>query len=541
MERHHHGLGGRSPLRLGVVPALFLAIFFAWPVINLLARGLGDDPAAFANVFTNSSIRSAAWFTLWQASVSTILTLLVGLPLAGVVANYEFRGRRLITALVTLPFVLPTVVVAGAFLTTGDRLGLTTGPFSLTRSSFAIIIAHVFFNVAVVVRTVGGFWSQLSRDDEHTARTLGSTWAQAFWRITLRRLRPALLAASSIVFLFTFTSFGIVLILGGARERTIETEIFRFAISRTDFATAAVLSILQLLVVVLLVAANLRLRTQLRRGDRLAVDRRRPIASGRDAALAGATVVLTLLFLMTPITLLIVESLRADGGFGFGNYRALTERPPFLTVSPLRAVFNSIGFAVVATTIATIIGGWAAFAVVYGKGRWRQLLDLAYLLPLGTSAVTLGFGILITFDSGILNLRQSWVIIPLAQSLIAIPFVTRAVVPVLRAIDPQLREAAATMGTSPTEIWRTIDLPIARRALLIGAGFGFAISLGEFGATSFVGRRPDLMTVPLAIERLLGQPGDTIRGQAMALSVILLIITGGLLLAIDRFDRAEVL
>ena len=538
MERHHHGL---SLIRLSAVPALFLAAFFLWPVINLLVRGLGDDPAAFADVFTSSSIRSAAWFTLWQATVSTVVTMIVGLPLASVVANFEFRGRRIITALVTLPFVLPTVVVAGAFLTTGDRLGLTSGPFSLTKSSFAIISAHVFFNVAVVVRTVGGYWSQLARDDEHAARTLGTTWSQTFLRVTLRRLKPALLAAGSIVFLFTFTSFGIVLILGGARERTIETEIFRFAVSRTDFATAAVLSILQLLVVGLLVAANLRLRSRLQRGDRLSVDRRRPISSIRDTGLVGVTVLVTLLFLMTPITLLIVESLRADGGFGLGNYRSLAERPPFLTVSPLRAVANSIGFAVVATTIATIIGGWASIAVVYGKGRLRRLLDLAYLLPLGTSAVTLGFGILITFDSGLIDIRQSWIIVPLAQSLIAIPFVTRAVVPVLSAIDPHLREAAATMGITPAQIWRTIDLPIARRALLIGAGFGFAISLGEFGATSFVGRRPDLMTVPLAIERLLGQPGDTIRGQAMALSVILLVITGGLLLAIDRFDRAEVL
>ena len=530
-----------SPIRLSAVPALFLAAFFLWPVINLLVRGLGDDPAAFADVFTSSSIRSAAWFTLWQATVSTVVTMIVGLPLASVVANFEFRGRRIITALVTLPFVLPTVVVAGAFLTTGDRLGLTSGPFSLTKSSFAIISAHVFFNVAVVVRTVGGYWSQLARDDEHAARTLGTTWSQTFLRVTLRRLKPALLAAGSIVFLFTFTSFGIVLILGGARERTIETEIFRFAVNRTDFATAAVLSILQLLVVGVLVAANLRLRSRLQRGDRLSVDRRRPISSIRDTGLVRVTVLVTLLFLMTPITLLIVESLRADGGFGLGNYRSLAERPPFLTVSPLRAVANSIGFAVVATTIATIIGGWASIAVVYGKGRLRRLLDLAYLLPLGTSAVTLGFGILITFDSGLIDIRQSWIIIPLAQSLIAIPFVTRAVVPVLSAIDPHLREAAATMGITPAQIWRTIDLPIARRALLIGAGFGFAISLGEFGATSFVGRRPDLMTVPLAIERLLGQPGDTIRGQAMALSVILLIITGGLLLAIDRFDRAEVL
>ena len=161
---------------------------------------------------------------------------------------------------------------------------------------------------------------------------------------------------------------------------------------------------------------------------------------------------------MTPIVLLIVESLRADGGFGFGNYRSLAERPQFLSVTPLRAVANSIGFAVVATTIATIVGGWASIAVVYGRGRLRRLLDLGYLLPLGTSAVTLGFGILITFDSGLIEFRQSWVIIPLAQSLIAIPFVTRAVVPVLNAIDPHLREAAATMGTSPAQIWRTICL-----------------------------------------------------------------------------------
>ena len=367
MERHHHRLEGLtsrgSVLRLSALPALFLAIFFLWPVFNLLARGLGDNPAAITDVFTSSSIRSAAWFTLWQATVSTIATVIVGLPLAAVVANFEFPGRRLVTALVTLPFVLPTVVVAGAFLTTGDRLGLTTGTFSLSRTPFAILAAHVFFNVAVVVRTVGGFWSQLSRDDEHAARTLGTTWARTFWRITLRRLRPALLAASSIVFLFTFTSFGIVLILGGARERTIETEIFRFAISRTDFATAAVLSILQLLVVVLLVAANLRLRTQLRRGDRLSSDRRRPIGSVSDAALVGVTVLVTLLFLMTPIVLLVVESLRSGGGFGFGNYRRLTERPPFLTVSPLRATFNSIGFALVATTIATIVGGWASIAL----------------------------------------------------------------------------------------------------------------------------------------------------------------------------------
>ncbi len=526
---------------LAFPPAAFLTVFFVWPVVNLLLRGLGENPGALVDTISDPTIRSAAWFTIWQATASTALTLIVALPLTTVVATREFVGRRFVTALVTLPFVLPTVVVAGAFLTTADRLGLTEGPFSLSKSNFAIIAAHAFFNVAVVVRTVGGYWSQLSPDPEHAARTLGRSPLSAFFTVTLRRLRPSILAASSIVFLFTFTSFGVVVILGGARQRTIETEIFRYAISRTDFATAAVLSILQLVVVVALVTINLRLRSSLTRGDRLAVDRRVPIRSPSARAGVYLVIAATLALLFVPIVSLVIESFSIGSGFGLDHYRSLGDRPAFLSVSPIRAIINSLGFAVLAAFLSTLIGGWASFAIVYSRRRLSRLLDLGYLLPLGVSAVTLGFGILITFDAGWLDLRQTWIIIPLAQALIAVPFVTRSVVPVLRAIDPHLREAAATMGASPAAIRRDIDLPIARRALLVGAGFAFAISLGEFGATSFVGRRPELLTVPLAIARLLSQPGQTIRGQAMALSVILMIVTVAVLVLVDRFDRSDVL
>ena len=541
MERHRDQLIDTRWRRSGLAagPALFLVVFFVWPVGQLLWRGLGDNASAIADIFTSVSLRRAAWFTLWQAVASTALTLLIAGPLTAVVANVSFRGRRLVNALVTIPFVLPTVVVAGALLATGDRVGLTDGPFALNKSVFAILVAHVFFNVAVVVRTVGGYWQQLSRDDEHAARTLGTPAWQTFIRITLRRLRPSLLAATSIVFLFTFTSFGIVLILGGARQRTIETEIFRFAVSRTDFATAAALSVVQLVAVVALVAANISLRGRLGQADRLG-DRLRP-ASGLMRATSLLTIVITLGLLFVPIVILTEQALRTGDGWGLANFRALSDRPPFLTVTPQRAVANSLAFAVVSAAIATVVGGWASLAIVYGRGRASALLDLGYLLPLGTSAVTLGFGILITFDQGVFDLRQSWFIIPLTQALIGIPFVTRAVVPTLRSIDPHLREAAASMGAPPSQIWRDIDLPIARKALVVGAGFAFAISLGEFGATSFVGRSPEHMTVPLAIARLLGQPGETIRGQAMALSVILMLVTTAVLLLVDRADRSAVL
>ena len=544
MERHRGRLDTSSLRRAGLAigPALFLLVFFVWPIGQLLWRGLSGDSggSAFVETFRSAPLRSVAWFTLWQAVASTALTLLLAMPLAAVIANVSFRGRSIVQAFVTVPFVLPTVVVAGAFLATGDRLGLTNGPFALNKSVFAILVAHVFFNVAVVVRTVGSYWGQLSRDDEAAARTLGSPAWQTFLRVTLPRLRPAILAATSIVFLFTFTSFGVVLILGGARQRTIETEIFRYAISRTDFATASVLSIVQLVAVVALVALNLRLRSTLARGDRLA-ERAQPAPDRSTAIASWLTIVVTLGLLAIPIVILIEQSLRTGDGFGLGNYRSLSERPRFLTVSPARAVVNSLTFAIVATLIATVIGGWASVAIAYGKGRFSALLDLGYILPLGVSAVTLGFGILITFDTGVLDLRQSWFIIPLTQALIGVPFVTRAVAPVLRSIDPHLREAAASMGASPAQIRRDIDLPIARRALIVGAGFAFAISLGEFGATSFVGRRPQFMTVPLAISRLLSQPGQSIRGQAMALSVTLMIITTIVLLVVDRADKSSVL
>lgn len=249
----------------------------------------------------------------------------------------------------------------------------------------------------------------------------------------------------------------------------------------------------------------------------------------------------TLGLLAIPIAILIEQSLRTGGSYGLANYLSLGERPPFLTVTPMRALVNSLAFATVAAFLATVMGAWASFGIVYGTRRWSRLLDVAYLLPLGLSAVTLGFGVLITFDESWYDIRQSWVMIPLTQSLIGLPFVTRSMVPVLRAIDPRLREAAASLGANPRRIRRDIDLPIARRALAIGAGFAFAISLGEFGATSFVGRRPQFMTVPLAIGRLLTQPGELIQGQAMALSVILMIVTTVVLMIVDRSEGSSVI
>ena len=517
-----------------VVPAAFLGVFFLYPVGTILVRGLGADGLdRLLGLPGRASFRGVAWFTVWQATVSTLLTVVVALPGAHLLARRRFRGRALFRAATTVPFVLPTVVVGGAFLALFDRFGLVDGPFRATRTVWAILAAHVFFNVAVVLRTVGGFWEGLDHRPEEQARVLGATPWQAFRWVTLPRLWPSIAAASSIVFLFCFTSFGVILILGGPTRATLETEVWRHAVFRGDLASATALAVVQLAAVLAMVVVANRLQRRRAVGQR-PVHRKVPRAGARllagNLGLLGAVLGL-------PVAVLVERSLAIDGGWSLRNYAALSDRVNLLPVSAIGALQNSLLFAVVATGLAVVVGGLASLVVVHGRRAASRAFDLGMMLPLGASAVTLGFGMLIALDEPPLDLRSSRWLVPVAHALVGVPFVMRTVVPTLRGIDSRLREAAATLGASPARVRREVDLPIAARALAVGAGFSFAVSLGEFGATSFLPRNPDRMTAPLALFRLLGTPGETLRGQAMALAVVLMVLTAASVLAIEGWGR----
>ena len=515
-------------LVLAALPLAFLAIFFAWPVAAIIGRGL--SAGGIRDVLTDPGLRSVAWFTLWQATLSTALTVVIGLLPAYVLARYRFPGRSVVLALVTVPFVLPTVVVGAAFL--------ALLPASLDQTVWAILVAHVYFNLAVVIRTVGTLWGQLDPRVEEAARTLGASPRQVMLRVTLPLLRPALLASASITFLFTFTSFGIIRILGGPRHPTIEVEVWRLTTQAFELRTAAALAFLQLVAVTGLMvwwsgvqsrqAVTLRLRP---RGTATSP------RTGRQRALVASTVAGLVAIVVIPLGRLVAGSLRSGDGVGLSAWRALAAAPGRGPASrpvadPLGAVATSLRFAVLATVVAVVIGGSAA-VVIAASRRGGSLLDAGLMLPLGTSAVTVGFGLLITMDRRPLDLRGSWVLIPIAHAVVAVPFVVRAVLPTLRAIDPRLRDAASTLGASPARVWREIDLPFLRRALVAGAGFAFAISLGEFGATSFLTRVGN-ETMPIAIARLLGRPSPANLAQSYALATVLMVLTLVVILAVDR-------
>lgn len=421
-------------------------------------------------------------------------------------------------ALVTVPFVLPTVVVGTAFVALGwrDSIG-------------AILAAHVFFNIAVVVRTVGSQWRRIDHHLFDAAATLGSSPAEIFRRVTLPLLRPSLAAAASIVFLFTFTSFGVVLILGGYPLATLEVEVYRQAVVLFDLPLAAALAIVQLVGISAALYFYSRYQERHSATWAAASEDSIPPATGRVLLAIYVAVGVTLMALAIPLVQLVQRSF---GFFGdlFGS--------DLVVGDPLAAIRNSLVTAVVATSIAVIVGILAATFVSHREGSLSRWFDATLMLPLGTSAVAIGLGFIVALEWPI-DLRASLILVPVAHALVATPFVVRITLPAMRSIDPDLRHAAATMGASPLRVWRRVDLPLISRAGLVAAGFSMAISLGEFGATSFVAR-PNTATIPTLIFRLLSRPGPTSFGMAMALSVILAGITAGIILWIDRFRAGDI-
>ncbi len=530
---------GRPPLAppwarvvLVAVPAAFCALFFAWPVATIISRGLRWS--AIGDVGGDPDLRRVLWFTTWQAVVCTVIAVVVGLAPAYVLARYRFPGRRVLLALVTVPFVLPTVVVGSAFL--------ALLPTSMHRTVGAIVIAHVWVNLAVVIRTVGSLVSQLDPRLADAASTLGASPWRVMRHVTLPLLRPAIVASASIVFLFCFTSFGIVRVLGGPSHPTLEVEIWRRTAQTLDLRTAAVLALVQLLVVGGLVTWWTRVQAR----SSVAVSMRtrdvlQAVGRGHRRLMVSVVAGATAFVVLAPLAVMVQRSFRTrTSGYSTAAWRAVLGGPiPSVpgaqptVADPLATIVTSLRIAVGATLIAMVIGGMAACAIVYAR-RAGRFLDVGLMLPLGTSAVTIGFGLIITFDAAPLDLRGSTWMIPLGHALVALPFVVRVVLPTLRAIEGGLRDAAATLGASPVRVWREVDAPVLRRALGAGAGFAFAISIGEFGATSFLTRTGN-ETAPIAIGRLIGRPSTFNLAQAYALATVLAVVTFVVILGVDRW------
>lgn len=539
---------GRA-LALWFLPLGFVAAFFFTPLLQIF-RTAGQAGLGGAGGVTWPAVWQPLRFTLFQAGLSTLLTLLVGLPAAFVFGRFDFPAKRLLSALTTLPFILPVVTAAAGFnallgpngwlnLLLMRMLGLTNPPIHLLNTLAAILLGHVFYNTAIVIRMVGSAWAGLDPRLEHAARVLGASPLKALREVTLPLLRPAILAAALLVFLFDFTSFGVILLLGGPHFATLEVEIYIQALQMLNLPLAGVLSAVQLLCTAVFIWFSNRLGgVGVPLAPRLSGEGiRRPRSLGEWVFVLGGILTLAGL-LLAPLIALAVRSLISieSGHLTLLYYRELfiNRRGSLFYVPPAQAAVNSLLVALLATSLALLLGMLATYA---GRQpvRFNRAAELALTLPLGASAVTLGLGFILAYGklSGAAGFP---ILLPIAHALVGMPFVLRALKPALASIPPSLGQAAAVLGASPLRAWREVELPILSRAVLVGGVFAFTISLGEFGATTFL-TRPDFPTLPVAVYRYLGQPGALNYGQAMAMATLLLLVCAAALLMVEKLNQ----
>jgi thiamine transport system permease protein len=526
-----------SHVLLWLAPILFLLVFFFQPLARIIT--LAFDSSAFTQK-NFETILSVAGFTFYQAILSTLLTFVLGLPSAVLFSRFNFRGKSLLRALTAVPFMLPTIVVASSFNALIGNHGLFS--FILHPSSFILILsAHVFYNTTIVIRIVGNALARLDPKLEAAARSLGADSFHVWKEVTLPLLRSSLLAAALLVFMFDFTSFGVILLLGGSNFSTLEVEIYLRVLKLPNLPLAALLSIVQLIFTLIFSILYTRTINQVttQTAPRFSISRL-PKTINEKIFVAFFIILLSSFFFL-PLASLPIRSftrLEADRGqrgevqYGFTTdyYKELfiNRRGSLFYVPPIQAAANSLGYASITVFLSLALGYPAAYALAK-PARLEKILDPLIMLPLGASAVMLGLGFIISFGR---SLASPW-FVPIAHTLVALPFVIRTLQPALASIPERLRQAASTLGASPFRVWQTVDFPILSRATLSAATFAFTVSLGEFGATLLL-TRPEYPTIPIAIQRFLSQPGGLNFGQAMAMATLLMLLTTLAILVIER-------
>ncbi len=521
---------------LWAIPLTFVAVLFYWPIAKITSLGLSGDWLA---TLCDPKTLEVIWFTLWQAGLSTIVTLLIAIPGAYLLYRRSFPGQGLVKALITVPFVLPSIVVAVGFTVfrNAHEFWIEIGLTFLSDPVYWIIAAHVFVNYSIAVRTIGGVWATMDSEIEEAAELDGAGRLKTLLAISLPKLRPAIFSAAALVFLFSATSFGIVLVLGGGQIETIETAIYFSATQFLDIEAAAALVLVQTLIT----AAAFLVGSPLARGtvglEQVFEGSPKPRVDLRDLPATLLLAVIVVGLLLMPMLLVLVEAFKVGDGFGLQNFFNLSTRGArdLLNISVLDAAGNSIRNMFVAAVIAFGLGTLISWLLV----RTRQkILDLVFLVPLGVSSVVLGFGFLVSFDADWFPLRSSWLIVPLAQALIALPMVIRLVYPALVSIGKEPIEQASLDGASSFQIWRFVESGMIKGVLLTALSYAAIISVGEFGASSFLAYGSE-GTIPTLLYRLIARPGEQNYGMAMAVSAILIVFVWSVILLLSRYSKSR--
>ena len=546
----HHGLALTA-----AATALLVVVLFFYPIATVLVEAIRVDGRwtvdSFREVFATRFYWGLFGFTAYQAFLSTIASVALGLPGAYILARYEFPGRETIRSLTIVPFVLPAIMVAVGFVATFGKngtfnallsaLGLPTVELMFTLE--IIVIAHAFYNAPLVARIVAAAWESVDARMVETARSLGANPKRAFRDVMVPQLLPAVLTGALLTFIFTFMTFPIVLALGGLELATVEVWIYA-RIQQLDYTEAAILAVLETGISLGLTYAYLRYEARMAGASRAArppervplVPNLRSLLSPTRLAVVAYLAVVAVVF-VGPLASMILASVTGPDGFTLRYYEFLlarqTEGASFQT-KPFLAVQNSLLFGIGTLVVALPMGVAVAFAS-NSRFRGRRTIEVLAMAPLAVSGVVVGLGLLrgLVFGIEVGGTRiqvAGMTAIVAAHAVAAYPFVVRTVSPQLGSLDDSLVESARALGASRARALLDIELPLVAPAVLAGAAFAFAISIGEFDSTVILAAGSDSYTMPVAVERFIGRR----LGPATAMGTVLLLVTAASFVVIER-------
>lgn len=515
----------RSPGALiGSAAAALVALALFLPLLTLLATGWqdGGQTRALLDARTLGILR----FTLLQAALSALLSVLPAVFVARALARRGFRGRALLERLLALPVLVPALVAGSALLVLFGRRGFMAellGWAGLSWPSIyglpGILLGHVFLNLPLAVRILLPAWAAVPAEQWRLARQLGLGDLARLRLIEAPALAPRIARALGIVFMLCFTSFALPMTLGGGPGgATLEVAIYEAVRVDADLARAALLALLQIAICAALVGVGLGVsvtRTGLSAGAPVRVR----VEDGKIAkAFDAGVLALALWFLLGPLAALVAE---ASGG----PWRQVLTSPMFLV-----ALRNSVLVALGAALLALVTG---TLLVIGGRGR-QSLLgrvgEFVGSVPLVTPALALGAGLFLLLRRIVDPAEVALPTIALANALMGLPYVVAILGPEVARREMEHGRLCRALGIAGMTRWRLIDLPTLLPVAGLAGGLVAAFSLGDFGVVALFGA-DQARTLPM---HLYLQAGSYRSADAAVTAAVLVMLAAGLMWMVER-------
>ncbi len=498
---------------LGLLPAAALLMLVLAPTAQLVWVGLSgalDLPGvlqtgSFWQPWQDDYLRARVLWSLAQAGITCVLALLLGLPLAWVLARFEFFGRRMVLRLLMLPFVMPTLVAAlGVLAVWGPRGAFGAGwGINLQGTPWLLLYGNLFFNLCLVVRAGVDALSKVNGRQVAAARSLGANPWRAFWRVEWPAIAPWLMSSLCLVFLYCFSGFGLALVLGGQAYATVEVEIYQLVAHELQLGKASVLALWVVLLTGTVAGVYAALEQRLAAPSRVEPVARQAPQGIRQWLAVWAALTVLILICVLPIAAVVWRAL----GAGWVVWSVV------LDDEVLRAVWNTLRFSLVALVLATLLGVLHALAMQRSV-LWRA----AAFLPFVISPVTVAFGLLLLYPGW----TASLVLLLGTYALLAYPFVAKSLAAELDSLPPNVLSAAHTLGANRWRTFWRVTLPLLAPALRRGMAFAAATALGEFAVTLFLSR-PEWTTLTTLIYQRLSHPGERSLDEALVLACVLMV------------------